>query len=183
MANKKGKKTKAPEHTDFFYEAYKNTVPSSIRMFGESFFGDMSPINEEHFSKKELKLLREVAEDAESRGKSEIGYGDYKEEKPWASGFDHIKSAIFDPGGSMANTLGMADISRDEEGNLVITDMYDFAASAEFQEQSIKDGTMPSLLDAFVEAGPIGPLNLIGNKMLPKGEGRPIKIKLPKRKK
>ncbi len=173
---------KALDTTQLF-DFYKDTVPSSMRIYGESFFGNRSPIDEKSFSKKELNVLREAALAAEERGESVIGYGDFGEKDPWASGFDHIKSAVFDLGGSLANTLGMANISRDEAGNLIITDMYDFGATAEFQAQSIEDGTMPTLLEAFLEAGPIGPLNLIGNKMLPKGKGRPVRISIPKKKK
>ena len=163
------------------FKAYKEVVPASMRLFGESIFGERGDIDASKFSDTELKILEEAALAAEERGESVIGYGDFGEADPWASGWDQIKSAVFDKGGSMANTIGMARIGRDETGALEVTDMYDWGATEEEQAKAKADGTYPSLMQAFMEGGPMGPLNRIGNDMFPKGKGRNVKIRLPSR--
>lgn len=160
---------------------YREYIPASARAFSSVVAGEQSPITEQFFTPAEIEVLRYAAEQAAARGSNQIGYGDYGARDPYGSGLRHLRSALFDRAGSVANTLGMARVERDPTGNFVITDRYDFAATPEqmAQYQGVR-GFGRLMVDAL-PYGPMGVLNAIGNYVAPEGKGRPVYIQIPTR--
>jgi hypothetical protein len=126
-----------------------------------------------------LAILQRAAERASARKTNQIGYSDYGERDPYAQGAGHLRSALFDKGGSLANTLGMARVDRGNSGQYVITDRYDFAATPQQMEPARSSvGGLARLFLGAIPYGPMGVLNALGNYMAPQGEGRPVRIVL-----
>jgi hypothetical protein len=158
---------------------YREYVPASARAFISTLTGQRSPITEGFFTPSELDVLRRAAEQASARQSNQIRYGDYGERDPYSEGPRHLRSALFDRGGSLANTLGMARVERAPSGEFVITDRYDFAATPQQMEQFSGVGGLARLLAESLPYGPMGALNALGNYVAPAGEGRPVEIRLP----
>lgn len=158
---------------------YREYVPASVRAYISMLAGQRSPITEKFFTPSELEILQQAAERASERKTNQIGYSDYGARNPYAQGAEHLRSALFDRGGSLANTLGMARVDRDPSGQYVITDRYDFAATPEQMQQYRGISGLAQLLKGAIPYGPMGALNALGNYMAPEGEGRPVEIRLP----
>lgn len=160
---------------------YRELIPASVRAFSSVILGQRGPITESFFTPSELDILRDAAARASARGSNQIRYGDYGEADPYGMGARHLRSALTDAGGSLANTLGMARVDRDPSGALTITDRYDFAATPDQMAQYQGIGGFGRLIFNALPHGPMGVLNAIGNYVAPEGEGRPVNIRLEPR--
>jgi len=158
---------------------YREMVPASARAFVSLLTGQKGPITEEFFTPSELQILQNAANQASARRTNQIGYGDYGESDPYADGLSRVRSALFDKGGSLANTLGMARVERDPSGRFVIIDEYDFGATPEEMAPYSGARGFMRLLGGAVPYGPMGFLNALGNYFAPEGMGRPVRITLP----
>ncbi len=79
-----------------------------------------------------------------------------------------------EPGAKLATTLGQAGIDRDEAGNTVLTDQYDFNSFGH---------APPTLGDAvahLVRFDPYLALRAAGGALVPEGAGFPIRVNLGK---
>lgn len=176
LAKRLGQPTERQRDGAFDYREY---VPASARAYISALTGQRTPITEKFFTPTELEILRQTAERASERQTNQIGYGDYGAQDPYAQGAGHLRSALFDRGGSLANTLGMARVDRDPSGQFVITDRYDFGATPEQMQQYRGAGGLLQLLRGAIPYGPMGVLNALGNYVAPQGEGRAVEIRLP----
>lgn len=158
---------------------YREMVPASVRAFASLLTGQKGPITEEFFTPSELQVLQNAANQASARRTNQIGYADYGASDPYAQGLSQLRSALFDKGGSLANTLGMARVDRDPSGRFVITDEYDFGATPEQMARYSGARGFMSLLGGAIPYGPMGVLNAIGNYVAPEGMGRPVRITVP----
>lgn len=155
-------------------------LPSDMRIFGQTLFGNREPISERDFSDEELANIRaaivanQQRTGAASRGN--VGYADYPKEEEIGPGHAPIQ-----------NTLGRFNYRVLPDGRTVVTDRYDF----------LNDERAPSVL-AYERMSPtrravMAPLNMIikmlqlrpvdamgelGNAFIGR-EGRDVKINLP----
>ena len=165
------------------------TPPPALRMFVETLLGDRSDITESNLQPNELETLRDIAERQLAKGSKVIGYGDYGENGKYEKNFledgtSASVSALTDLRSSLAFTLGMANVRREKDGTIVITDKYDFAASKKKVSDLKEKGTWEILKIAtqgFLNNGLLGPANLLGNLVVPQEGGRNVTIRIPPR--
>ena len=144
-----------------------NWFPTSARTFFETVQGNRDPITQAHFSPAELDALRQLIESTGGRGN--VQYDDYtkfmrKQQQEHgtipASIAPNVLS-ILDPIGNVQTTLGRFTYARDPEGNLVVTDNYDFNPIREM-------------------SGAYGALRNYAGEKIPPGTGRKVNINLGK---
>lgn len=171
-----------PEHDPFTAEIERRfgVAPPALRAFATTLFGDRSPITEKFFTQRELDALRAASTRQLDKGKAYIGYGDYGEMNPWADGSQAILNALSDPNHSLAFTLGMANVARDDGGAININDNYHFAAPSKLVEPyRTPQGAAYLLLHGLLNNGLLGVGNVIGNYVAPQDMGRDVKINIP----
>lgn len=154
-------------------QAYKNTVPTYVRTYGESVLGNRAPITETNFNEKELDALRRLIQ-APKKGHlpNVVGYYDYPEankELKNSGAFLGGGESYFNPEStSLANTIGAFKYKKQPDGSYTIDDSYDWDAT--FPEKP------KSLMSAVRQAGV---LEGLGAYLMPdKASGRPIHIKV-----
>jgi hypothetical protein len=144
-----------------------DSFPTSARTLLETVQGKKEPITESNFSPKELNVLRQLIESTGGRGN--VQYDDYtnfmkrqQQEKGTipASIAPNVLSML-DPIGNVQTTLGRFTYASDADGNLVVTDKYDF-------------NPIRSMSGAY------GALRNYAAEKIPPGKGREVKINLGK---
>lgn len=157
-------------------------APPAARAFLSTILGDHSPITEKFFNPNELDILRNTAETQLSKGKNVIGYGDYGEKDPFAEGSQAAMHALTDLPHSLAFTLGMARVKKEEDGTIVINDKYDFAVNKEKSDALKAKGSwevLKMLGYGMIDNGLLGVGNVIGNLLAPENGGRDVEIRIP----
>jgi hypothetical protein len=172
--------------------------PPAMRIFASTIIGgDRSKITEKNFSPDELDILREAGEKALSKFgqpfrmnkvRPQIQYGDYGEgdqpEKSLTSeGTEAFMHALTDTRSSLAFTLGMANVRKDPNGDIVINDKYDFDSRRSTVDAARKNlGVTRMIMTGLAQNGLLGVGNTIGNLVAPEGEGRDVEIRIPPKK-
>lgn len=176
----------------------KNYVPVNIRQYLSHITGDTSELNESHLDSSDIDALKyAVKKDIKTHTKNGvepsegvIGYGDYSPKgfSEWAEGdkghshgpLDMIKNSYTDPAYRMETTLGMAKWKKDSEGNVIIEDKYNFAASENEMREAIKSkGVLGLISEGYRDGGLPGILNVVGNMFgSTKEKGNRVRIKL-----
>ena len=157
----------------------KNLLPVNIRQYLSHLIGNREPLTERHLSKEDLAALRISVHRNMMGGGIEprpgvIGYGDYGSKPGQFSGFGGgpsnkpfgsvLLDSFTDPKTRMETTLGMAKYYRDENGDLIINDRYNFNASREQINKILKDKSLAgTLMFAYHQNGMPGILNALGN--------------------
>lgn len=157
-------------------------IPSAVRLFADTVTGNTEDIDESYFTQPELNNLYGVADRQLAKGNNVIGYGDYGEKDPWAEGTQAVINTLTDPAQSLAFSLGMAKVRKEDDGTIVIDDNYHWAASKEKVDALKKEGATAiarKLFEGAVDNGLLGPLNVIGNLAAPSGHGRKVSIRIP----
>lgn len=105
------------------------SVPANVLEYLKFKMGDESDITEKSLAPSDLKLLRKIAKGNLDKGMMSLGYDDYgiPEDKVLKGGkvMAGLKSFL-DPNLRMATLLGKANIEVGKDGNVFITDTYDF---------------------------------------------------------
>ena len=141
--------------------------PTSAKTLIETAQGKKEQITEKDFSPDELVALQKIIEFTKNRG--DVQYSDYyqlmkkefEENRKIPASFTPSITSMLDPIGNLQTTLGRFSYSRDADGNLIVTDKYDF-------NQQSNLGGMYGLMR-----------NYAGQK-IPSGSGRDVKINLGK---
>ena len=141
--------------------------PTSAKTLIETAQGKKEQITEKNFSPEELVALQKIIEFTKNRG--DVQYSDYyqlmkkefEENRKIPASFTPSITSMLDPIGNLQTTLGRFSYSRDADGNLIVTDKYDF-------NQQSNLGGMYGLMR-----------NYAGQK-IPSGSGRDVKINLGK---
>ena len=161
------------------------TPPIAARAFVDTVVGNKGKITESFFQPEELEALREVAETQLNKGKKTIGYGQYgeggTEEKVFLqNGTEAALTALTDLRSSLAFTLGMANVRREEDGTIVITDKYRWAApKAKVDAHRGFVAASKLLTQGLVQNGLLGVGNVIGNFVADQDSGRTVEIRIP----
>ncbi len=155
-------------------------LPAARTMIG-TLLGSNKAITEHDFSPSELRVLREAVRKAQAEGRNYIGYGDYGEADPYASGSGAVVNALTQLPASLAFTLGMANFRKKPDGSVEIIDRYDFGAPRGETDRRVADqgGIIGALANGYMQNGLLGAGNVIGNVVAPRGEGRTVSITLP----
>jgi hypothetical protein len=154
-----------------------NWFPTAGRLFAQTAQGERKPITEVDYTPEELAFIRRMIE-LKGGTEGSIQYRDYN-----ATAADERKrtgkipmtlspgiGSLADPLGNVQTSLGRFRYYRDENGNLMVMDSYDFneppinASQLGLTEQSA--------------AGPYNMLRSYAGQKIPPGQGRSIRINL-----
>ena len=115
-------------------DGYDLRLPTAVRQFAHDIFGGEEARTEEYFKEAELKALKEdIVPAAIARGSTEIHYRDYPTKKSQEEQLfrpdslaGKFEKVLTNPTYSVAKTIGEARITRDDDGNTIIEDRYNF---------------------------------------------------------
>jgi len=160
-------------------------IPLNMRAFLGDIFGMGSDINENSLTKAEREELRKVVQRAQSSGKDRIEYIDYGTQGNKGSQYADVGGGgsavdffgkVADPSYSLKTTLGQAKISKDEKGNTIVTDRYNFNDSdGEFSVLGLIKGIKNAGLSPYAQIR-----NIAREFGSGQGEGAEVKINLGK---
>lgn len=167
--------------TDFIAQRLPaSSFPTSGRTLLETVQGKRDPITEGNFSPEELAVMKEMIA-LKGGDAGDIQYGDYQALAKVMRARGKIPASttpslfsMSDSLGNVQTTLGRFKYGRDDKGNLVVRDTYDFNPPQDpnsLQEQRT------------AEYGAMGPYSLIreyAGEKIPPGRGREININLGK---
>jgi hypothetical protein len=159
--------------------------------------GTTDKIDENFFSTSEQGVLKQAAINAFKRSgsdKTNLSYEDYPDNAgvKWAKiafskeggGILNIlKKSIDDPAFSALTTVGGATLNKDKEGNIILTDKYNFnhAYSSNLSKGENPDhASIISAIKIAIEQSPYAGLKQLGNAIVPRKNGLDIKLNLGK---
>ena len=162
-------------------------LPLPARLYIDSVIKkETTPIDENYFSTEELNSIKDLIASSVLNTNKKVtpGYVNYNTYKNNSSISDlNLISGLFTKSGKIANSLGQFNYELDENGDIIVKDIYDFNAYIKGKKTA---GT------EYSEADPISKiianisylgypaLSALGQEVLPEGSGRQIKIKIPK---
>lgn len=102
---------------------------------------DPSTATERILPDAEKEELRNIVASKVNKGGKGLSYSDFltKEEGATALGYKAPIADLTDPRESLRMLLGRADITRDEDGNIYVEDVYDFNAPDDVKNAGIVD--------------------------------------------
>ena len=174
-ANKKEKEQVVEDTSEPF-------LPSNVRQFLYDLSGGTDSFTEKDLKSKERAALINVVRTAQKRNSAIIEYEDYEttdrgnQYADVGGGGSSILSKVSDPAYSLKTLIGQAQITKDEQGNTLIVDQYNFNnAAEEFDLVDFSKGVAKSGFSLYKQARNIGTYFGSG-----KGEGSPVVINLGK---
>lgn len=126
----------------------------------------------------EKETLQRIVKDQVKKGKAGLSYSDFitKEEGATPLGYKAGIADLTDPRESLRMLLGRADITKDEDGNLYVEDVFDFNAPEEEKNASLLDRVRMAYDDITQKDMSLyGGLHRIGELF---AEPIPVKIKV-----
>jgi len=160
-------------------------IPTNVRQFVYDLFGGSETLTEQDLKEEEKEALRKAALRAQSQGKAAIEYADYGTQVKGQSQYVDVGGGggaldfvtkVFDPEYSMKTTVGQARIEKDDEGNTIIVDRYNF-------NDSDDKFSFTGLMSGIKRAGfnPYAQLRNIARELgSGEGEGSEVRINLGK---
>jgi hypothetical protein len=153
-------------------------IPSSpaTRTFFDVLTGRRDPLTEKDFTPSEQAAMLEVIKNSEARGlspKGRVDYGDYPSAESAGPGYKDIR-----------NTLGGFGYERDPQGNVIISDKYDFHGPrvAEYEKmggvEKAASAAKNALLEFLKQGGPRDLAGEIGRAYIGR-QGPEVKIRIP----
>ena len=174
-ADKKEKKQVVEDTSEPF-------LPSNVRQFLYDLSGGTDSFTEKDLKSNERAALKNVVRTAKKRKSSVIEYEDYEttdrgnQYADVGGGGSSILSKVSDPAYSLKTLIGQAQITKDEQGNTLIVDQYNFNnAAKEFDLFGFSKGVAKSGFSLYKQARNIGKYFGSGE-----GEGSPVVINLGK---
>lgn len=154
--------------------------PTSGRTFLETVQGNRTPITESHFSPEELAALKQLVM-LKGGDSGSIQYKDYGLLGKAMRDQGHLPVSLspsllspLDALGNIQTTLGRFNYAKDKEGNLVISDSYDFNPA------SVDNRGLKSNGELVAASGPYAWVRNYAGEKVPPGYGRNVKINLGK---
>jgi len=106
-------------------ESLSNLGTSEFRFFTGNYFKPGNTATEEDLNETDLETLRSAVRKAMAEGRSQVDYKDFSEgEGTVLKG--SMLAGLFNPELRMARTLGGFKFSKDEQGNIIIRNTYNF---------------------------------------------------------
>jgi len=151
--------------------------PTAGRLFAQTAQGERKPITEADYTPEELAFIRRLIE-LKGGAEGSIQYPDYRA----AAAAERKRTgkipmtlapgigSLTDPLGNVQTSLGRFRYYRDENGNLMAVDSYDFNPPPASDSQL-------GLVEQNV-AGPYGMLRSYAGQKIPLGQGRSVRINL-----
>ena len=162
---------------------YDFRSPTAIRLFINDLMGGEDTKTEEFFKEEELDVYREAVPAALARGSTELHYEDYPTQESLDEQFfspdsvaGQFEKVLANPTYSAAKSIGEARITKDNEGNTVLQDRYNFNDAPDQFKFS-------SLINDVIDIGfaPMVQMRNIGKHFgSGRGEGSQININLGK---
>jgi hypothetical protein len=154
--------------------------PTAGRTLLETVQGVRDPITEANFSPEEQAFLRQLIE-FKGGDKGAVTYKDYQalQNKLYDEGQGALQArpsifSLVEPFGNIQTTLGQFSYARDKNGNLVVTDTYDFnPIHNRYQSQEAQTGDYGAL-------SPYGWIRNYAGEKIPPGYGRNVRVNLGK---
>jgi len=100
----------------------KNLIPPNMRQFVYDITGGKEDFTEKDLSASDQELFREIISNAAAEGRDYIDYDDYGID----SFYRPFMENITDPRYNLKTLVGRGNFEVDEDGNLILTDKYDF---------------------------------------------------------
>lgn len=153
--------------------------PTAGKLFIETAQGERRPITEKDFSPEELKAIRLLI-DTQNAESGSIQYKDYiaaADKERQRTGKLPVTltpgvASLLDSIGNIQTSLGRFQYKKDQDGNLVIVDTYDFNPAPQNTNK-----------EEFAAASSLNPYTMLrqyAGQKIPPGQGRSIKINLGK---
>ncbi len=164
-----------------------NLAPVNMRQYLYTLLGGKEGLTENDLSDSDKEsVLRAVQQVIQQTGQQSgtIGYGDYGGGPiaiPQDPGLlDILHKSFTDPAFRMETTLGMANYNVGPDGNVHVSDQYDFNASPESVQQAKQahGGGLGLAMEGYKQAGWLGLLNALGNLARPGETGTPYSLNL-----
>ena len=106
-------------------ESLSNLGTSEFRFFTGNYFKPGNTATEEDLNETDLKTLRSAVRKAMAEGRSQVDYKDFSEGDGTVLKGSML-AGLFNPELRMARTLGGFKFSKDEQGNIIIRNTYNF---------------------------------------------------------
>ena len=153
----------------------RDLVPDNVQLFVKDLLGFQDNYTEEDFGDTTLEALRKAVKNAIEDEQSYINYADYDDPRG-STRSDPIFEVISDPDKIAKTTIGAANFGV-EDGNLVLTDKYNFNDANAVADMAFMD-KLKGVKEGF-EYGPYQGLRAIGTFFgSGEGDGSDIKINL-----
>jgi len=151
-----------------------NKIPANMRFFASDLLGGDSPATNENFTEEQLGIMKTTAANAIKEGKDSLTYEDYPNfKKRNEKGF---LEKMTDPDYQMRTTIGSANIKINDDGEVILTDQFNFNDAKDVN--SLND-LRKAMIDILGEKGAYNKLRKVGTYFgSPEGEGSPIKLNL-----
>lgn len=174
---------KQPKQTSDDSQSY--LLPTNVRQFVYDLFGGTETLTEKNISSEEKKSLTEAVQRATRQNKSSLEYADYNTQAEGESQYADVGGGgdafnflvkLFDPSYSMKTTVGQARIEKDEKGNTIIVDRYNFNdANDKFSFTGLVAGIKKAGFNPYAQLRNVG--RQLGSGA---GEGSEVRINLGK---
>ena len=162
------------------------TSPTAIA-YGRNLMENLNPfetntINESILDEEEIGSLRNIVSEKLGKGDTGLSYKDYITRKEGANrlGYNVDLPTITDSRESLRMLLGKADITRDEDGNIYVEDIYDFNPEGEATKEMLDKPSLQRLKFFLEGAGDrsfYGNAHKLGELFGVEG-GVPVKLKV-----
>tara|TARA_R100001377_G_C3138611_1_gene91875 strand:+ start:129 stop:668 length:540 start_codon:yes stop_codon:yes gene_type:complete len=166
-----------------FFRTLINKVPANMRFFASDILGIDTPGSNKNFTNNQLSLMRDTALNAlEGKNTAKINYEDYPSGESDVSyqdkGVMSLASKMLDDEFQMRTTIGGANVTVNEEGDIILTDKFNFNNAEDINDlEDVKN----ALIDIFGTDGAYNKLRKIGTYAgSGYGKGAPIELNLGK---
>lgn len=162
-----------------------NLAPVNIRQYLHTLTGGNEGLSEKDLSESDRATLMQAVQKVMQQSGQEsgtIGYGDYGDTIATHDNMgllDLLYRSATDPAFRLETTLGMAKYNVDPQGNVIVSDQYDFNADPAAVQQAIQQkGGLGLALEGYQHSGWMGLLNALGNMARPGETGTPYSLNL-----
>ena len=151
-----------------------NKIPANMRFFASDLLGGDSPATNENFTEEQLGIMKTTAANAIKEGKDSLSYGDYPGGEMNYN--QNLLDKMKDPNFQMRSTIGSANIKINDDGEVILTDQFNFNDAKDVN--SLND-LRKAMIDILGAKGAYNKLRKIGTYFgSPEGEGSPIELNL-----
>ena len=149
-----------------FFRTLINKVPANMRFFASDILGIDTPATNKNFTSNQLSIMRDTAlnaldNDKLKDNKTYIDYENYPSGESDVSyqdkGVMSLASKMLDDEFQMRTTIGGANVTVDEEGDIILTDKFNFNDAQDINDlEDVKNALIEKRLQSEDRAHRIG---------------------------